>query len=1083
MAFTPLQQKAIEARGGNLLVSASAGSGKTTVMIARILKLLEEGESLDNMVICTFTRSAAADMRDKLQNRLMEAAEEGAAYADAQLQKLPTAEISTIHSWCQRLIKTYFHAIDVDPAFEIADDADARAMLNKAAEEAVEEMINAQPLDADFAEFYDIMQSRRSDAPLKRLIVSVYDFAAAQTDIDGWLNDNALSGYSRPELADAIVKSEMKNLTARFLPAAEDLLRRTTNAGFTRNIAAIESLIELIQGAPVEVKLPGGKFPEEFTGLNEELKNLKKAYLKAADEISEYGVLPDPDAPPAFTKVLVNLVKRAKELYEKEKAAKAKLDYGDLEHLTARLVSDPAILAEIKAKYKRVFVDEYQDVNPIQEYIISSVKDRDNMFLVGDVKQSIYAFRMCDPGIFLDKYLHPEKYGFDLPIELNANFRSAEKILDFCNEVFEPLMTDRFGQIDYRGSARLVGGRGLKGGEVGLNLVVCRKKEKAAGGVYSVLNHEEDESAVKVDAETNLIASDITEKLSDGFIPCGEGSRRIAPGDIAVLVSTRGKHVSMLYDKLKRAGVNVSVSDKLKFTSVHEVEVLIEFLKYLINRTDDIALVSVLRSALIGVTDDELADIRLSGAREEKRFYKLCEDYAIKHDDGLSAKLKAFYELTDRYTDYSYTMTAGELIGALTAEKQWFSYVLSSAGGDIKAEALDSFLSSACESPYGGSIGEYVEYLERGADEFERPPASGAVAIMTVHASKGLEFPLVYLAGTDKSFNLSDERGKVITDSELGVCMKNHDLCKRVVEQNKLTFAAGLKIRRKLLEEKMRLLYVALTRAQFGLYIYACASEKDELMSDGAGGFYDYEGGRSFFDWLKPVYAARGFNAVNEEDCTLKNVDGLSGRLIGGKPDERLVKVIGEYLKDDYKHAHGFIKSSVTAMNEDAADEKPHYAAGADDDRAAKRGNAYHKAMELIDFNADFAEEWERLKHIGDIGELVGEEKIRVAAEKIGRFVSGKKFYREKQFVYNMKGTLVQGVIDLIVTDGKDCAIVDYKTSKASTIKNGAYDLQLSVYARAAEDVLGVKVTKTLVYSFEISDFIETKRVPLPSFA
>ena len=1080
MAFTPLQNKAIEARGGNLLVSASAGSGKTTVMIARILRLLAEGESLDNMVICTFTRSAASDMRDKLQNKLIECAEAGEGYASEQLGKLSTAEISTIHSWCQRLIKTYFYALGVDPAFDIADESEANAMLSRAADAAVEEMINAQPLDPYFAEFYDIMRSKRTDAQLKRLIISVYGFITAQADPDEWLSGRAFVGYENPDLADKIVKAESARLVSRFLPAASDLLKRVTDAGFTKDIPVIESLIEQIRGAPVEVKLSGGKIPVEFTALHEEFKNLKKAYDKAANELSEYAVLPAPDNPPVYTRVLVDLVKRTKELYAEEKASKAKLDYGDLEHLTAKLVSIPEILTEIKAKYKRVFVDEYQDVNPLQERIISLVKSDDNMFLVGDIKQSIYAFRMCDPGIFLDKYLSYGKHGFEPPIELNANFRSTNEILDFCNEVFSPLMTDKFGKIDYRGSAMLIGGRGLTGGEVKLNLIACKKKESLNNGVYSVLNHEEDDTALKADAETNRIVADITEKLTETFAFDGT-NRAVAPGDIAVLVSTRGKHVAMLYDKLKKAGVNVSVSDKLKFTSVHEVEVLIEFMKYLLNRTDDIALVSVLRSGLFGVTDDELADVKLSGSREEKRFYKLTEQYAESHSDVLSGKLTAFYELTERYSGYAYTMSAGELLGQLTAEKQWFPYVLSLNGGDVKADVLNSFIASACASPYGGSIGEYVEYLERGDDGLERPPASDAVSVMTIHASKGLEFPFVYIAGADKGFNLSDERGKVIADDELGLCMKNHDMVKRTVENNKLTFAAGLKTRRKLLEEKMRLLYVALTRAQFGLYIYACASEKDELFGEGGGrGFCDYEGGRSFFDWLRPVYAARGFNCYDEEDCTFTHVDETHGRLIGGKPDAKLVAAIKDYLADDYKHSHGTVKSSVTAMNEDAAEEeKPHYTTGADDDRAARRGNAYHKAMELIELTADFSSEWSRLKNIGEIGELTNEDKLKTAAEKIRRLTDGKKFYREKQFVYNYKGTLVQGVIDLIVTDGKNCTVVDYKTSKASTIQSGAYDLQLSVYARAAEDILGVKVSKTLVYSFDVSDFIETKRVPL----
>lgn len=1069
MGYTDLQKKAIYERGGNLLVSASAGSGKTTVMIQRVLSLLSEGASLENMVICTFTRSAAADMRDKLSAALMERAERGDSFAEAQLLLLPGAEISTLHSWCQRLIRSYFYVLDVDPAFEIVDEAESEAMLSAAAAEAVEDAIARA--EADFTLFYDIMLVRRGDDALKNLIKRTYRYSQTQPDPDLWLNVGAFNGFDNPGICDEIAAEERERLKRRFLPAAVRLLDETAAAGFTRNLPAAEALVARIEGKTDDAVRPSGKIPDEHRKLNEEFLRLKKAYSAAEESLGLYDSLPLPDSPPVFVKVLTSLVRAAGEKYAALKRKKARLDYADLEHLACRLVEDEVLSREITARFRYIFVDEYQDINPLQERIINGLKGG-SLFLVGDIKQSIYAFRLCDPGIFLDKYERWRENGFLPPVELNDNFRSASEILEFANRVFSPLMTAEFGKLDYAKSALLKSGGGIAGGEVCLNLIV-RSSEKAENkGVYSVLDARGDESDA-TEAETDRIVRDIAEKLAGGLVKENGGVRPVKYSDIAVLVSSRGSHVKMLYEKLKKAGIPVSVPDSVKFSSVYEVAVLCEFMKYLCNFTDDIALVSVLRSALVGITDDELADIKLAGDKNEKRFCRLCASYARNFSDAAAEKLKAFYALADRYLGYSYTQTAAEVIGKLVSEKKWFAHVFSLKDADVKADALDAFLRHLSSSPYGGSVGEYVGYLKLENDDFVRPQAADAVSVMTVHASKGLEFPFVYLAGTDKRFNMSDLSGKVIFDGQLGICMRNHDLEQRTVVANKLTFAAGLKLKRSLLEERMRLLYVALTRAKYGLYVYACADEDDELLTDGGMAGTDFEGGRSFFDWLRPAYAEYGFNAVNAADCRIDFSESGRGAAVG-PVDAKLADTVRRYVEYEYPYPHAEVKSSVTAVNAMDYDDFPvKYSTGGDDDRAAERGSMYHKAMELIDFGADFDSEWRRLDSLLGIGGLVDRNELFAAFGKLGSFVAGRKFYREKQFVYNMGGVLVQGVIDLIVVGGESCFIVDYKTSDRESILSGAYDLQLSAYAAAAEEILGLKITAAYVYSFRSAEFLQ----------
>lgn len=1074
MSFTFLQLKAIKSRGENLIVSASAGSGKTTVMIERVLSLIDEGESLENMVICTFTRSAAADMREKLLSRLMKRAENGDANAEKQLLLLPSAEISTLHSWCQRLIRTYFYAVDADPSFEIADEADSAAMLYAAIDEAVEQAVTNG--DADFAEFYDVMLSRRSDEPLKYLIKKVFDFAEAQPDPDKWLTENAKSGVNDLSLADAVVAEERRRLKSRFRPLVKDLYDRTVKAGFTRNEAALRSFSEFLDGGTGEVKRAFGKIDEKFASLNEEFLRLKNDYFEAAKALDAYEGLPLPENPPVFTDVLLSLVKESRRIYAEAKRKKARLDYSDLEHFACRIVEDPVIKREICEKYKYIFVDEYQDVNPLQERIVDAVKSSGNLFLVGDVKQSIYAFRMCDPEIFLDKYVNYSQKGFACPIELNDNFRSSENILEFANKVFSSLMTEDFGKIDYRTKALLKSGRDLKGGEVQLNLIKLDDKTFPYKGVYSVSQSENLSDYGKADAETDLIVTDIARKLAEGTVPLPEGgSRPVSPSDIAVLVASRGEYFGLLYEKLRKIGVNASLSDNLKFSSVYEVTVLTQFMRYLCNFTDDIALVALLRSPVAGLSDDELCAVKLAGPKTENRFYALCDGYAASKKDETAEKLKEFFALTKRYLALSYTRTAAELIGMLTAEKEWFAQALSSDAPEEKADALNAFLDHLSSSPYGGSVREYVAFLDLKLDDFKRSGAANAVSVMTVHGSKGLEFPFVYLAGTDRQFNMSDLLGKVIIDSKLGLCMKNHDLDERTVKVNRLTFAASLKKKRAMLEEEMRLLYVALTRAKNGLYVYACAKEKDPVFNFDSDSATDFEGGTSFFDWLRPFYARIGYRLKEQDDCRV-DYSADEKLVVSSQPDAHLTDSIKKYIGFKYPYEHREVKSSVTAMNRLIDEtEFTHYIGGESDDRALDRGNAYHKAMECMDFSSDFELQWQLLCDEYGIGELTDKEKLFAAREKIKPLL-GENFYREKQFVLNMQGLLVQGVIDLMIIDGENCIVIDYKTSDPSTIISGGYDLQLAVYRAAAENILGLKVTKTLIYSFVLSDFIEIPR-------
>jgi ATP-dependent helicase/nuclease subunit A len=387
--------------------------------------------------------------------------------------------------------------------------------------------------------------------------------------------------------------------------------------------------------------------------------------------------------------------------------------------------------------------------------------------------------------------------------------------------------------------------------------------------------------------------------------------------------------------------------------------------------------------------------------------------------------------------------------------------------------------------PQAKSVRSYAEYLKRGNADFAPLPTGDSVRMMTIHASKGLEFPHVLLIDTAKQFSLRELYGKVICDDELGVCLKSFDFDNRKELKTLYTVAASFKLKRKLLEERMRVLYVALTRAKETLSLYATVKENDDFFGgdDFDFEYRDPESKHNFFSWMWnsiiPLeYEKIGsFETISASDCVEVIKDEKEAK-IEEAPSLETVKALKDYFAMDEIYAQKYslerkrVKSSVTAMMEmQGEEENIQYLSGADDDRAIRKGNAYHKAMEIIDFNQDFDAEWERIKGAYDIEALVDKEKLKVAAKKIKELILGKKFYREKQFIFSDGGQLIQGVIDLMVLNGNECVIVDYKTSSVARIDSGAYDLQLSVYAKAASVVLGVKVTSAAVYSFEKGDF------------
>ena len=1037
MDFDLRQLKAIETTGSDILVSAPAGSGKTTVMIERIVRLIERGTSLKRILVVTFTKAAAADMKAKLFRALCDRKKKIGRRA---LSELATADISTLHSFCGKIARTYFYAIDLDPAFELLDDGDS-SLLTRCLDEVTQEAA------LEYAsELYEIMLSSRKDKPFRAAVLKVYEAAVASPDPKGWL-DGCLKYCEDDTEAKAAVLTDLDRERRLILGKAKECLSATECAGFARNIAAASELCDALErdDFSLMVSSPKGKVPTEFFDLNEQLKSVKDRAKKYFERKSEAAELIDSKRAYPYAAALRDAARRLLELYDAEKKRAALADYSDLEHYAYDI-----LLTEtgesIRQSYDYVFVDEYQDINPLQDAIISLVKRKNNLFMVGDLKQSIYAFRGCEPTIFSGKKEAFER-GEGTNVELNANFRTCPEIVENVNRIFSACMTPSFGGVDYR-KASLKPTRTDKGAFRYVDLTVSDgedgDEEDGFDEVYRLSRHE-GEKITQTDVESEFVVREIL-KLLDG---------NLSPSDIAVLTRTRRELSYAIRDKLAAAGVPVFVKEAADVSSKPETAPLIAMLRLTENRADDIALATALTAYTGRLTSDELAEIAAS-AKEGEPFYAA----AYRHP-----RLAEFVGRLDGYTVLSQSVSAAELLSKIAEDCD--AYIMAdkmSIGGEKTAAVSELILSGE-----GMTATQFLERLDSGEGKEIAAP-EGSLKIMTVHMSKGLEFEHVFLAGIKRGFNRSDFAVPYLIDGKWKLAMKVPDPDKHEFRDTFLTKAATLSLKKRALEEEMRIMYVALTRAKKTLTVSGCnigRRETENLELDPPLSPAD------FFYALTP-------ETVDMSDDMSETVPTDRKTVIEAKETEfakRVQKLIGFSLPT----ATGAAKTTVTAIAHALPEEFDGYFTGEsyalDPEEAAFRGTAFHLFMQKLDFGADF-----RLQRVAfeteypEEARLVDFDKARTAAEAVARLVSGRKLYREKEFVLDREGTLLQGVIDLLAVGDDGVIIVDYKTG--ANVMKASYRAQLELYGEAASKILGKRIDGLYLCALEKGEIYPLDSLP-----
>lgn len=1061
------QQIAITAPG-NVIVSAGAGCGKTTTMIERIVNKLKNGASLTEMLIVTFTRASAADIRVKLAERLSALKrEDGGKYfhiADEAIASMPECDIGTLHSFCQRLIKTYFFAAGIDPSATVIEESEAERIKLGCAQRAVSDALTS--VDG-FTEVYDMLCTRRGDKPVVDAIAETVDFALSLEDPNGYLSKD---GFDDGKL-DGILENRKTSLISR----GEEIRAEAEAVGFTELAAILGEARDVLNGVidgftPIRF-LPKslekkGESPSSIaqkSAVYEKYSAFKKDCAKFLSLKIDAEEAKKRDCTP-YSRAIKETAKKALELYAAKKQRLGRTDYSDLEHGARRVLFDEGCRKEISERIKYVFIDEFQDVSPLQASIADCLSACGaEMFLVGDIKQSIYGFRRCSPEFFRRKFESDDNY---TKVTLTKNYRSSRAVTDFVNNVFEGLMTPSFGGCDYT-----------------TNKLVCMSKEEGEAeyftidaededdededdtcGVYSVMRAAETD---RYDEEAMFVAGKIGEYIEENTKKGGDFDL----SSIAVLVrSTKGKFTTDLVRLLTESGVPCNVGKRSSLSDFPEAVALVDIARCVDDGCDDIALYTALRSPMGGFSDEELLEIAENGVKKarykkvvpEKRGYAFWQKVAA-YDGRLKNRLDGFKALRDEFSRYAACHSAADTLGRITSGIGYFQHVYEYYHSAPSAAAVDSLIRIASERR--GDLHSFLDYAANAGFELGVSAGGNAVNITTIHSSKGLEYDYCIVADTARRFMMRDLSEKVIiTDSSVATKVPETVDGKLKLMPSAPWLAehlGGDRIR----EEELRLFYVALTRAKKKLTVCGKAKNRSGNINCEA-------------DFMKGGKAAEIKIIEHEtpEEKTPENADGV----------EKAVRAACEFDYKKQKKERGepidrLIKTCVTAIAEDAGEDD--YSSAAPvmtrDERwsgpadARLRGTAYHKAMELINFETP---SFDKIKDGVENADLVDGATVERAALCMRALSSGAEFVaRERYFMVDDGGTLVQGVIDLLILykDGT-AKVIDYKTSAAERLDGENYRTQLKLYAAAVEKTTPYKVTGVYLYSFE-KGLIEVK--------
>mgnify|MGYP005764891497 FL=1 len=849
MAFslTEEQQAAVDNRGGGLLVSAAAGSGKTRVLVERLLARVEEGADVDRFLVITYTKAAAAELRGRIVEEISDRL--ALRPADGHLRRQATlvykAGISTIHAFCAQLLRECGHLLDLDPDFRLCDEGEAGVLMLRALNDVLNKRYEA--MDSDFAQLVDTMSAGRDDARLVQIVLDIRGRVQAHPNPAAWLAQQertfALEGISDPVqtpwgellLTDAAGQA---SYWRRRMEEARDLCERDANllANYGDSVAQTAQALQEFEEAaaqgwdaarnllPIPFPTVGRKKMVDDPAAVERVKVIRTACKKRLEKLEDWfadsgeDLLADLRTVYPAMRGLFALVRDFEEAYAAEKARRGLVDFSDLEHMAVRLLvgedGQPTELArQWSTRYDEIMVDEYQDTNEVQNAIFSALsRDGTNLFMVGDVKQSIYRFRLADPTIFLGKYRSFKPYteageGEERRVILSRNFRSRPEVLEGCNDLFRAVMSVPFGEMEYADDQALYPGASYEP-----DPAYCVELDALDGDI------DGEEGAEKVSRdllEARFAARRIRDLLDQSFpVSDGEGGARpVRPSDMVILLRSPNTVLRHYARALAERDILWEAEGGGDFFGSTEISVALSLLQIVDNPRQDVALISVLRSPVYGFSADRLAEIR--AASPDTDFYA-----ALEADDGEDSR--AFLAELDDLRFGSGDMSSHQLLWHIYDRTNLLGIFGAMEEGEARQGNLLALAELARQFEGSGHKGlfRFLTYLTRLRENGNTltPPTpgrtGGGVRIMSIHKSKGLEFPVVLLCGLARRLNREDMSRPILFHPKLGVGPKGLDVERGIEYPTLARMAVARQLEREMMAEELRLLYVAMTRAK-----------------------------------------------------------------------------------------------------------------------------------------------------------------------------------------------------------------------------------------------------------------------------
>ncbi|WP_067840153.1 helicase-exonuclease AddAB subunit AddA [Amphibacillus sediminis] len=892
--WTEAQKQAIETSGQHTLVAAAAGSGKTAVLVERIIhKVMNEVNpvNIDRLLVATFTNAAAQEMRNRIAQALERSLEQhpSSQHLKQQLTLLQQASISTLHAFCLDLVRRHSYLLDLDPGFRIADEIEADLLRQEVLESLFEEWYGQSFEEQEaFFEVVDRFSSDRSDQEVERLLLDLYDFATQSPWPDVWL-DRIVSTYAVGDEQDVTELKWMRILKDGVLTQLEATMLELQKAiaitqesdGPSHYAEAIEQDLAMVERIKASIELSWEEGYHAFQSISfkalsrkkmdcsedkkEQVKGLRSRAKKRLTDMAEQlfarqlsAYLAEMKALQPTILQLVKMVKQFKVSYQQIKKEKGLIDFSDLEHFALALLMDDsstedqvkpsAIAKALRAKYEEVLVDEYQDTNMVQETILQLVtrEDPGNLFMVGDVKQSIYRFRHAEPSLFITKYKQfTELTMSGKKIELAKNFRSRKEVLWAANFIFRQLLDEQVGEMNYDQGSELVYGNHsydqAPNQDFDAELVIIDRSDKLKASTDE--SREETElDLAKAELEGRAYVKYIKKWIGlDGNEPSlifdkDKGISRPAQyRDIVILLRSM-TWAPTIMEELKKQGIPVYAELATGYLSAIEIKVMLNLLKVIDNAKQDIPLASVLRSPIVGLNEDELAQIRLADPKAS--YYDALHKWMEQTDQiKLRQRLERFLRQLMGWRDAARQGSLAQLIWQIYRETGYYDFVAGMPGGRQRQANLRALYDRAhgYEQTSFRGLFRFLRMIERMEERGEDLGAARAlgeqedvVRITTIHKSKGLEFPIVILGAMDKPFNQQDLRQRYLLHKDYGFASKYIDPINRIMYPTLMYFAIKQQLQKELWAEEMRVLYVALTRAKEKLVMVGTVNDLEK---------------------------------------------------------------------------------------------------------------------------------------------------------------------------------------------------------------------------------------------------------------